>query len=385
MNGLTSTGSTGIAGNRYRRGCFRTVLLSLLFIITSVQAFEFEGPFPDHDYPFPVKDSGVEVRIDGDTTVEWLDEERVIFSALAKGEPRMQGAFGAKKQYPGRVVVWNTRTGKVKEHSSGLLWCSHYGWVSIFYAFRNGDFERTKSGPFGNETDRASWKPGDPPKHRDPHTCRIYEGPQKVVAPPDHVVFSLREQDGFLDTGSRNQSLRDRKNPVVLIRPDGTRTELPLLPIEVDGVWWEQWAGVYILAQGRAGIRSRPIRHDEIPFLTPDGKLIQWQVPNEYWRRHTVQGVALTRQGWLLANRDAPTTRFQRTSGGLFLVRNHNVIRIYDGFFGNQKSSLYGTHRGISVSPSGCRIAFKHADIRGIPKPYTTPYTIKMINVCKGE
>jgi len=308
----------------------------------------------------------------------------VIFSALSPGEPRMQGTFGARKQYPGRVVVWNTRTGKITEHSRGMLWCSHDGWVTIFYSLKNGVFKRYKDGPFGNEDDRAGWKPGDPPKHQDLHTCLIYDGPEKKVAPRDHVVFELREQDGFLDTGSRKQALVDRKDPVILIRPDGSRKALPLLPIEMDGVWWEEWAGVYLLAQARSGVQSSPITHDTIPYMTPDGTLIHWQVPDTYWLHHTIQGVALTKGGWLLANRDAPTG-LKRSSGGLYLAQNQKAVRLTDGFIGNRKSALYGTHRGIAISPSGCRVAFKHADIRGIPQPYKTPYTIEMIDVCKGE
>jgi len=341
-------------------------------------ALEFTGPFPDHDYPFPVKDSGVEVRIDGDTTVEWLDEERVIFSALAKGEPRMQGAFGAQKQYLGRSVVWNTETGNILDLGEGELWCSYNGAFTVWYKDENSA-TWLKKGLLNNIHVIRGWREGDPVKHQDPHTCRIYEGPQKVVAPPDHVVFSLREQDGSLDTGSRNQALRDRKNPVVLIRPDGTGTELPLLPIEVDGVWWEQWAGAYILA--RYG-HSSPPKPDRVPLLHPDGRLQRIPIPIRYSRRNVLSGIALTRRGLLVGSTRAGLGRDPGESG-LYLIRGDQWVRLIDWYAGNAKAIFNSTRRGIAISPSGCKVAFKHG--KGVLARYRSPFTIKMIDVCKGE
>ncbi|MBV1786783.1 hypothetical protein KQ940_01820 [Marinobacterium sp. D7] len=345
-------------------------------------ALKFTGPFPDHDYPFPVKDSGVEVRIDGDTAVEWLDEERVIFSALAPGEPRMQGTFGARKQSPGRVVVWNTLTEKVTDLGEGQLWCSHSGAFTIWYKGKDS-MSWLKKGSLNNFHVTRGWREGDPIKHQDMHTCQIYDGPPKTVAPADHVVFELREQDGFLDTGSRKQALMDRKDPVVLIRPDGARKDLPLLPIEMDGVWWEEWAGVYILDQFTANGLHIPPKPDRVPLLHPDGTL-QWiPIPARYSRRNEAATIALTRRGLLVGSTRAAIEHNPGESG-LYLIRGDNWVRLADWYIGNTETLFKGLrNRGIAISPSGCKVAFKHG--KGVLTKYRSPYTIQMIDVCKGK
>lgn len=65
-------------------------LLSRGVSISHPAAFEFSGPLQERDYPFPVKDSGVGVQVDEATVVEWVDNERVIFSVLRPGEPRLR-------------------------------------------------------------------------------------------------------------------------------------------------------------------------------------------------------------------------------------------------------------------------------------------------------
>lgn len=364
----------------------RTLFICLVLASTAspAGAFEFEGPFPSGNYPFTVKDSGVEVQIDTDTKVEWLDYERVIFTALSPGQPRLQGKpTPGQMPYAGRVMVWNTRTDEVKEYSPGQLLCAKRGYVSIAYttgvSTEGKPVIRTLTGTFGQEEDKPAWKPGDPKIHRDGHTCTFYDG-LPFSPEPNHVLLPLREQDGVLDFGPKGKSY-SATQPVYVIRPDGTRIELPIKAREADGVWWDDWAGVYLLAQLRAGGFVSPREPDTLPILYPDGRLERYPLPASYWPRNQTSRVVLTKRGLLVANDGIGIPAGNKGKSGAYLIRDNSVARLVDWYVGNERVDSRGTHRGIAVSPNGCKVAFKHGE--GLR--YTTPHTIKMINVCEGE
>ncbi|MBT9612606.1 MAG: hypothetical protein IV108_04975 [Burkholderiales bacterium] len=364
----------------------RTLFICLILASTTsqVRAFEFEGPFPSGNYPFTVKGSGVEVQIDTDTKLEWLDDERVIFTALSPGQPRLQGKpTPGQMPYAGRVMVWNTRTGEVKEYSPGRLWCSYKGYVSIFYTAgvsADGKYIiRVRSGQFGHEQDKPAWKTGDPKLHADVHTCAINDGPT-FNPDPSHVLLHLREQDGVLDFGPKGKSY-SATQPVSVIRPDGTRIELPIKAREAQGVWWNDWAGVYLLAQLRYGGFISPREPDTLPILYPDGRLERYPLPASYWQRNETSRVVLTKRGLFVANDGVGIPAGNKGESGAYLIRGNSVARLVDWYVGNEHVDSRGTHRGIAVSPNGCKVAFKHGE--GLR--YTTSHTIKMINVCEGE
>jgi len=134
-------------------------LLSLALPFQPVVAFEFSGSFPDRDYPLPVKDSGVEVQVDEATVVEWIDDEKVIFSALKPGEPRLQGKgyHADRKDHfaPGRVVVWNTRTDEIKDLGEGKLYCAYRGYVSYYWEDPNPTSGNLKLGSKRGFTEKS--------------------------------------------------------------------------------------------------------------------------------------------------------------------------------------------------------------------------------------
>lgn len=352
-------------------------------------AFEFDGPFPTRDYPFEVKDSGVEVQVDAATVVGWLDNEQVIFSALKPGEPRLQGAvFHANRKpqnAPGRVVMWNTRNGEVKQYSEGKLACSHGGFVSIWYdvtdSITGKTGSRTRTGYLGREEDKRAWQPGDPVRHRDWHTCLIYDGPPKKPA-PDHWVFNLREEDGFLAVGLKGKP-NNPKDPVILIRPDGTRQLLPITWPEVQGAWWNDWAGVYLLAQMLNSGHTVPPKPDYLPVLHPDGRLERYRIPDSYSLRNTTRLAVITRRGFVVTNEAIFVGALfpNKAQSGAYLIRGEQVVRLVPWLVGNERAALDNSHRGIAVSPDGCKLAFKH----GEGERYKTAHTIKMIDVCQGE
>ncbi len=331
-------------------GPMRTLFICLVLASTASQvwAFEFEGPFPSGNYPFTVKGSGVEVQIDTDTKVEWLDDERVIFTALSPGQPRLQGKpTPGQMPYAGRVMVWNTRTGEVKEHSPGRLWCSYKGYVSIFYtAGVSADGKhiiRVRSGQFGQEQDKPAWKTGDPKLHADVHTCAINDGPT-FNPDPSHVLLHLREQDGVLDFGPKGKSY-SATQPVSVIRPDGTRIELPIQAREAQGVWWSDWAGVYLLAQLLDGGFVSPREPDTLPILYPDGRLERYPLPPSYWQRNRTSRVAITKRGLFIANDGIGIPAGNKGQSGAYLIRGIQAWRrlaLYDITYHQNDQRLRG-------------------------------------------
>jgi len=321
------------------------------------------------------------VQIDNHIAVEWLDEDRVIFSALNPGQPRWRGKKKPDQiPFEGRVVVWNTRNGAVTEHGQGWLWCAYRGYVGIVYtAGVSTDGKpviRTRTGMFGYEDDKHAWKPGDPKVHRDWHTCTVYDG-LPFNPEPSRELLPLREQDGVLDLSPKGKSYSPTQT-VSVIRPDGARIELPIKASEVQGVWWNDWAGVYLLAHHRYGGFVVPRVPDTLPILYPDGRLERYALPQAHWMRNATNRAVITKRGLFVANDSG--SEVMKGGSGAYLIRGEQVSRLIDWYVGNKNSASEGRHIGIALSPSGCKVAFKH----GAVSQYKNPHTIKMINLCEG-
>ena len=365
-----------------RRRTWQVLLVPLFLLIRPVAAFEFSGPFPDRDYPFPVKDSGIEVQVDEATVVEWIDNEQVIFSALKPGEPRLQGkAYHADRQdhfAPGRVVVWHTRTDDIKDLGEGKLYCAYRGYVSYYWKVPNpatGQPESWfKKGQYGQEVVMPGYRSGDPPKHRDKFTCQLYDGDSGATA-PEYWTYQLRVQDGILARTLKGKS-NPENNPVIWVRPDGSRQPLAMAWPEMQGAWWEDWAEVYVLRQ-LVHQKAQAV----LPVLHPDGTVQRLPLSPKFSAVLSSHLAALTRRGIVLTN-DAiwEGALFpNKFTSGIYLVRDGKVARLVDWIIGNERASFDNTHRGLAVSPDGCKIAFKHATGERLK----ARHTIKMIDLCQ--
>lgn len=362
--------------------------MALGALSTAAQAFDFvfEGTFPTREYPFAVKDSGVEVRVDEDTVLEWIDADKVIFSALKPGEPRLQDAlFHADRkshEAPGRVVVWDTRTGDIKDLGEGKLHCAYRGYVSYYWEIPNPTTGKPeaffKKGMYGSEVASRGWRPGDPPRHRDTFTCQGFDGPRQPEV-TDCWVYQLRVADGVVATSRKGQAA-DPKAAAILMRPDGTRHTLDLPQREVQGAWWNDWAGVYLLAQLRSGGKVSP-REDFLPILYPDGRIEQYRIPDSYSLRESTRLAVITRRGFVVTNDRVFTGAFMsnKSTSGAYLMREGQVVRLVPWLVGNERSFFDNTHRGMAVSADGCKLAFKH----GEGDRYKVKHTIKMIDLCE--
>ena len=370
-----------------RRRTWQVLLVPLFLLIRPVAAFEFSGPFPDRDYPFPVKDSGIEVQVDEATVVEWIDNEQVIFSALKPGEPRLQGkAYHADRQdhfAPGRVVVWHTRTDDIKDLGEGKLYCAYRGYVSYYWKTPNpatGQLESWfKEGRYGNEVIQPGYRPGNPPKHQDKFTCEVFDGPRTATA-PEYWTYQLRVQDGILARTLKGKS-NPENNPVIWVRPDGSRQPLAMAWPEMQGAWWEDWAGVYVLRQLLDRSNTNSGKPTVLPILQPDGQVLRLPIPQQFSLTHLASLVALARPGIILVN-DAIWEGGlwpNKYKSGIYLARDGRVARLVDWIAGNERAGFDNTHRGLAVSPDGCKIAFKHATGERLK----ARHTIKMIDLCQ--
>jgi hypothetical protein len=315
--------------------------------------------------------------------VAWLDNDRVIFTRLKKGESFLQMKKYVDGIYSGETVVWDTKKDKVIPYHDGKLWCSYQGYSNIFYNpdMKSPDNVRVLKGLLGKEIDKEAWKQGNPIIHNDRHTCVSYDGPSIKPDTPDWT-YPLREQDGVIDVGRlKNRNTSETPMPVALIHRDGTRINLPLTNYDIHGVWWDEWAGVYILNMFLYGGFDRSKGPDRVLTLYPDGTIERYELPyTYYWNKDTVRA-AITKKGIVVVNERANYIPARKDTSGAYLIRGDKFVRLNDWYVGNEKAGYDNITRGIAVSPDGCKIAYKHTN--GLREE--TVSTIEMINLCEGE
>lgn len=363
------------------------ILAVLVSVGLSLYAFEFSGPFPTKDYPYKIHKSGEEVCTDCPSVVSWLDNDRVIFTRLKKGEPFLQMRVANPFAFNGETVIWDTKKDKIISYHDGMLWCSYQGYSNVCFN-QNGQSQETSFSFFGyeyQEQTKRYWQKGEPIKtHLDRYTCLTYNGSAFKPDTPNWI-YPLRDQDGVIDLGWKKDRNDPRPStPVGVIRPDGKRIGLPLTINDVQGVWWDEWADTYIIKMmffGASKVGKLPSRPDELIFLHPDGTLENYPLPYAYWWNKYTSRAAITKKGIVVVNEQANVLPPGKMYSGAYLVRGEQVVRLNDWYVGNERSGLDNIHRGLAVSPDGCKIAYKHTDGPRVKNEST----IQMINLCEGD
>lgn len=370
----------------------KTLFYGILFIFTlESYAFEFEGTFPTKDYPYTIHDSHTKVCVDCWSVVAWLDNDRVIFTRLKTGEKNLQMKEYKNFVYYGETVIWDTKQNSVIPYHDGMLYCSSGGLSDVNYNIGNEKSQATAYafvGTEGNEVVRKSWQEGEPiVSHSDRHICKSYPGPRLKPDTPNWT-YPLREQDGVIDVGRKKNPKDERTSPPVsVIRPDGTKILLPLGVNDVDGVWWDEWAQVYILkmfVNNYTDGSRNPNRPDTLIFLHPDGTVQKYELPYAYWWGKTTRRAIITKKGVVVVNKSMNQVNpmFPRAdTSGAYLVRDNKVVRLNEWLVGNERAGFDNIHRGIAVSPDGCKIAYKHTN----GPRQSASSTIQMINLCEGD
>jgi hypothetical protein len=237
-----------------------------------------------------------------------------------------------------------------------------------------------KKGLYGQETIQPGYRPGNPAKHQDKFTCEIFDGPRTASA-PEYWTYQLRVRDGILAAAQKNKS-NPRTDPVIWVHPDGSRQPLAMAWPEMQGAWWEDWAGVYVLRQMMFINNSAPYKPNRLPLLHPDGSLEHLSLSEKYYRRMHSSLVALTRLGVVVTNNAIWSGGLipSKFESGAYLMRDDKVVRLVDWLVGNERAGFDNTHRGLAISPDGCKLAFKH----GEGERRKAKHTIKMIDLCQG-
>lgn len=286
--------------------------------------------------PYKMVDSGFPVDVVS-KDIYWVDDTRVLFRGvvLATYDRGLRAAY-----------VWDTRQNKVEPYSDsqkGLAsFCSHNGYVSYIWQ------GKLYAGMFGSEVQV-------PGSYRNPHSCKPY-----ADRPP---AMPLLEEHGWLDVSGPSTIVlrRDGNSP-------GVETSIPKQPIEVR---YLPWAKQYlVIGKSEANAKTAPAW-----YLRPDGSSTEVKWPAGEWQASP--DYLATRMGllvWARQGADPKTALY-----GHFLLRGGVATRIAQGNY----------WKGTSVSPDGCKIAFRHAlnrddEKRGYAewKAGRPANTLRMIDVC---
>lgn len=384
---------------------FQIIALLIFFGIASSHALEM--PFPTRELPFAVKDSKLESALEYGGPVKWMDNDRVIFSAFRKDIPRSDDPEGL------RIVIWDTVKNTVTPYADGKLRCYNDG--RIVYLIENTKIisrtesaSKQKMGEMGKEQLVES-KTGDLNSLLNPFSCNSYHSLgyttyDEIHRPnPGMRILRLREDHGYLDlytnnrkwvetitqkggeTGPKLIQLREvtgieyvpeNKYPIKYYRPGQPPIELGIVRGGItDRPVFSQYANAYVLDQlisgkgsGSAMLRLPDGQRYTVRLLSPEGEITTLTYPDALYQRTGTREINVSRIGLLIASVHQ-SFRPTLVDTGLFLARGEKVVKIMDGQVGD-----------VDVSPDGCKVVFRHAELNNS----AYPCTIKMINVCSG-
>jgi len=290
--------------------------------------------------PYKMVDSGFPVDVVS-KDIHWIDEDRVLFRGVLLGSER------------GLLVtayVWDTKQNKVEPYGNsqkGLYsFCGNKGYVSYLWQ------GKLYAGAFGSEVEI-------PHAQRNPYSCKPYPG-----VPAGRVP--LLEEHGWLDVSGSDIVLHPNASAPAV------ETAIPRQagPIEVT---YLPWAKQYLVI-GNAGADAKT--NPAAWYLRPDGSTTEVKWPPGEWQ--AASSYLATRRGllvWARQGADPKTAVY-----GHFLLTGGVATRIAWGYF----------WRGTSVSPDGCKVAFRHAvnredEKRGYAewKAGRPANTLRMIDVCE--
>jgi len=372
---------------------------ALLSICSLTVCHALEAPFPTRDKPFAVMDSGVEVPHEYGGPVKWMDNHRVIFSALRKDVPKSYAPDGL------RIVIWDTVKNTVTPYVIGKLRCYNDGRIVYLTESEvitpGKTVPQQKAGEMGNEqfVDLMANKVAG---FLNPYSCNTYISLgyttwDEIFRPnPGMRVFRLHENHGFLDiftnkrkwieTGSK--SIREvtgfeyvprNKYRIKYYRPGQPPIELGIVKGGItDQLVFSKYANAYVLDQlipdRRSVELSQPNQFPDGPpavhLLSPEGELTTIHYPYSLYNdsNRSAVRINITRLG-LVIGMSTQSWEPMLVDTGMLLVRGDKIVKIMDG------QVPY-----LDVSPDGCRIAFPQGELSN----GRHPFTIKMIDVCSG-
>ena len=330
---------------------------------------------------YKVIDSGLAMTNRVDDKAYWLDDHKVIFEGYRypKGDQTV-------KDVERGLFIWDIQQNKVDHYANGGGLCYQEG--HIYYGHKvdvekdpNKPIARTwKEGVFGQEKlqiIRETEKESEEWYQyyiRSEISCRVVKRPPSMKG---RSFVPLLEGDGYLDFGT--YPLKHDQEKVRLVNEQIVH-ELPFTRIDVGALSGQYypykkayffWRNIF----GKPVISGKlmPDLKDEWAstgclngwWVWADGKTEYVCIPWGEGARGAVR-IAMYKNGILVNSR-------QGKQSGLFLLGKQSNLLI----------SGYVT--GVSISPSGCKVAFAHAPLNG-PRGFDRDsLTLKIIELCTEE
>jgi hypothetical protein len=358
-------------------------LLSYSIALVLTTSADVCSAFAEAELPYKMVDSGfpVDAQLPGD--INWIDSDRVLFKGVVLGTYKERGPYPPNYSGFGLLEiahVWNVKKNTIAPYGDsqkGLRnFCSYKGYVSYEWN------DRIYAGKFGEEKEVSNavasvW--------RNKFSCKVHpDGGEflKWRETNKRHAIQLLEQHGWLDGGPEHSSVpleefRKPRNLVLYENARSTGKEIPI-PVSIDNrtsvTTYLPWADEYLVV-GRWGSAGKL---SPAWYLDPRGNVSEVKWPEGEWSASPVY--VPTRVGLLAwASKRTGPDSFLR---GHYIIKDGLAKQIAVGYF----------WKGTTVSPDGCKIAFRHArsskdEALGYQawKAGAIANTLRAIDVCEGE
>jgi hypothetical protein len=326
-------------------------------------------------WPYPIKDSGFSAKDAGyHSAISWLDERRVLFEGHEGDKPR---SVEAQQAVQWGLFIWDVEANTVQKYkvpAEGL--CYHDGFIKYFTRGPDGEWmlmkgemgnEQPYPGSFYHDTDRSRYSINE-------YSCRLNERPKSMIG---RAWVPLLEEHGYLDRGPQKGPKSEK---MLFVPADGSQPlELPFDRTKGRLSDYYAFSNSYFFSgkfsnSGRFG--TSPWREgscDHVWDFTPDGKTTSQCLPY-YEQLGTASKYAIkTALGIAMVSHDSD--RYGPGKSGIYLYRDGEYERLIAGHTENH-----------DISPSGCRIAFRH-ELTPFSNAIGWPGnpTLVMIDLCSKE
>ncbi len=301
----------------------------------------------EHEYE--IKDSGYNAS---EQSVNWVDNNRVIFVSY--------------KNNQGSIYLWNTDTGTIDLYADEAMGGICFGDGIIKYSTKDDrDKAYLKFGRFGGEEEIVLFKKDKKTieNKSNRYTCKRFTPPPELR---DQRVFYLKEDHGYLHIGPNAGS--DFDYPIY-VRQDGRRITMPFSSLVTgppNGFYLFKEA--YFMWAVRSGGPGWNKNCQAIWWIYPDGQTESICMPLAEGVNAGSVLMYPVKMGYLQITHDSD--RNGPGPSGIYLLNQRAEF---------ESKLIDGVATGISISPDGCKVAFRHNPV------VQRIVTLKVINLCKSD
>jgi hypothetical protein len=288
---------------------------------------------------FPAKESGMLAGGGGDSTVQWIDNERIIFIGARPGETRVEDGVERPKN---DLHIWNTTSGAISREAEFSLH-SHLCVAPDYFRadYRRGGVSYVRAGKPGltmeARLDVDAYKAGV--LAVSPVSCREYN-PKQLAKRHDGWALPLLGPGEVIDRASPDAASVLRYFPSQHSRP----VELSRIPNhDVDPFSkFSYHLNKYVLGEIRGNLSAQAT--ERVWLLDRKGAVEEVVIPAGPWMAASIKNHP-TRAGWVVSSR---ARGFARDMGaaGIYLIRDGTASRFVTAY-----------PYALAVSPDGCKLA----------------------------